>query len=667
MKDSFPRASDGSIDRKYLQRGKEPFLKISWDEAFEITAKVLENIARTYSGKDGADKLLKQGYDPAMVEAVKEAGVRTLKFRGGMPALGAVRIFSLYRLANSMALLDAYVRGVDEKNAFGARGWDNYSWHTDLPPGHPMVTGQQTVDWDLVCVEHSKNIIVWGMNWITTKMPDSHWLAEARMKGAKVTVIACEYSATANKADNVLIVRPGTAPALAHGFSYVILKKKLYSEDYIRKYTDLVLLVRMDNLKLLKPEDIYEDYKPKELRSVKVLKSNEKPPPIKVQEKIYIDDKTRSMWSDFVVWDIDRNSISIITRDEVGNNFKIKAALEGSYKVKLKDGKVVEVRPVFEVIKNYILENFSPEVVEEITWAPKEGIIKIAENIAAYPGETLFAVGMGPNQFFNNDLKDRAIFFLAALTKNIGRVGGNVGSYAGNFRSAFFNGLPTFIAENPFNIKTDGSVDIKMYYAPESAHYFNYGDRVLRVADKLLTGKSHIPTPTKAIIVSNSNSLIGNAKWHYDTVVNVFPKIDFIGVLEWWWTGSCEYADIVYPVDSWLEFKSVDATISVTNPFLTLFPSTPLPRIYNTKGDFEVVKGIAEKLADLTGDERFRNYFSLSQQDYLQRIFDNSQVTAGYSVKELEEYAKRGVPALMLTRTYPKFVGYEQAYEDKTW
>ena len=73
------------------------------------------------------------------------------------------------------------------------RGWDHYSWHTDLPPGHPMVTGQQTVDFDLCNAEYADLAIVWGMNWITTKMPDSHWLTEACMKGTKVVVIAAEY------------------------------------------------------------------------------------------------------------------------------------------------------------------------------------------------------------------------------------------------------------------------------------------------------------------------------------------------------------------------------------------------------------------------------------------------------------------------------------------
>ncbi len=675
VEDGFPRGADGRPPEKYFKgRGKEPFIRVSWEKAFEVTAKALENIAKTYSGEEGKKKLLQQGYDPVMVEATGGAGVQTLKFRGGMPPLGATRIFGQYRLANSMALLDAKIRNVGPDKAKGARGWDNYTWHTDLPPGHPMVTGQQTVDWDLVCVDHTKYVVVWGMNWITTKMPDAHWLTEARLKGTTVTVISCEYSATCNKADKVMIVRPGTDPALALGLSHIIIKNKQYDADYLKRYTDLPMLVRMDNLKFLKAEDIEKDYQPAELKNyIKVLKKGEKaPPPIQQPEPIVKED-LRKEWGDFVVWDSDNKKPAVITRDQYGKKMNVNAALEGTYTVQLKDGKKVEVKPVFELLKQYIFDNFDPKTVSEITWVPEEGLKELAADLVKNAGATLFAVGMGPNQFFNNDLKDRVMFLLAALTKNIGRVGANIGSYAGNYRAAFFNGLPVYIAEDPFNIQTDpnGKVKKKRYFTPESVHYFNDGDKPLRMGKKLLTGKTHIPTPTKSIFVSNSNSLIGNAKGHYETVFNVFPKVEFIGISEWWWTASCEYADVVFAVDSWAEFRAPDATISVTNPFLCVFPRSPLPRIFNTKGDMEVLAGITKALADVTGDKRFYDYFKFVHEGkpevYLQRVFDNSTATRGYKVEELEKKAKEGVPALMLSRTYPKYVGYEQSTEDKPW
>lgn len=48
-------------------------------------------------------------------------------------------------------------------------------------------------------------------------------------------------------------------------------------------------------------------------------------------------------------------------------------------------------------------------------------------HIAREPGTTLIAIGMGPNQFLNSDNKDRDTMLLAALTGNIGKIGGNLG------------------------------------------------------------------------------------------------------------------------------------------------------------------------------------------------------------------------------------------------
>jgi len=95
-------------------------------------------------------------------------------FQRGMPFLGATRISGLYRMAKSLALLDSRLRGVGPDQALGGRVWDSYSWHTDLPPGHPMVTGQQTVDFEPFTLENARLVTLWGMNWIATKMPDAH-------------------------------------------------------------------------------------------------------------------------------------------------------------------------------------------------------------------------------------------------------------------------------------------------------------------------------------------------------------------------------------------------------------------------------------------------------------------------------------------------------------
>ena len=157
-----------------------------------------------------------------------------------------------------MALLDHKIRSVKPDDALGGRGWDNYSWHTDLPPGHPMVTGQQTVEFDLHAVELARLVIVWGMNWVTTKMPDAHWLTEARLKGTKVVVIACEYSSTSTKGRRGhRRASRNHAGAGAGSLQRHHARRNSTMRDYVRRFTDLPLLVRADNLKLLRAEEVF--------------------------------------------------------------------------------------------------------------------------------------------------------------------------------------------------------------------------------------------------------------------------------------------------------------------------------------------------------------------------------------------------------------------------
>ena len=63
---------------------------------------------------------------------------------------------------------------------------------------------------------------------------------------------------------------------------------------------------------------------------------------------------------------------------------------------------------------------------------------------------------MGPNQFWNNDNKDRALFLVLALAGSLGRHGGNIGSYAGNYKATLFSGVGKwYVYEDPFHPQLD--------------------------------------------------------------------------------------------------------------------------------------------------------------------------------------------------------------------
>jgi nitrate reductase alpha subunit len=286
---------------------------------------------------------------------------------------------------------------------------------------------------------------------------------------------------------------------------------------------------------------------------------------------------------------------------------------------------------------------------------------------------------------FNADQKDRSIFLVAALTRNVGFRGGNVGSYAGNYRAAYFNGMPLYMAEDPFDPETNPEKPprVKNFIRMQSAHFYSHGDMPLEVNGRVFNGKSHTPLPTKLLWFSGSNSILGNAKGHYDVVMNLLRHpayrakaasrrlIEAVFVNEWWWTGSCEYADIVFGVDSWGEYNVHDITQSCTNPFMQVMSLSKIPRIHNTRSDTEVYAGTAAKLAEITGDKRFNDYWKFIAEGkavpYIQRILDNSNITKGYRFEDLLAKAEQGIPAMMMGRQYPKFIGYEQSVESMPW
>ncbi|TYL37793.1 molybdopterin oxidoreductase [Natronococcus pandeyae] len=680
VEDGFPRDDDGSMPEEYAGRGTDSWEEVSFDEAYDLAAETILEIADFYSGEDGQEALLEQEYHERVVEETGGAGIQTMKFRGGMPLLGMIRLFGLYRVANQMALVDYHVRDVDEDEAIGGVGLDNYSWHTDLPPGHTMVTGQQTVDFDLANVEYADNIVIAGMNWITTKMADSHWLTEARMKGAKVTGVFTDYNATATKCDEIITVRPGTDSALFLGAAKIIVEEDLYDETFVREQTDLPILVRTDENRFLRAHEVFEDYEAEDLEKSIVVEDDEERPDagtIDVWENVLTED-LREGWGDFVVHDADADEYVPVTRDEIGDDFDVEASLEGTFEVETVDGETVEVRPVFDLVAEHLLETWDAESTAEVTGTDPDAVEDLARDMADNQGTTLLLKGMGPNHHNNQDQKDRSAFLLASLTSNIGNFGGNIGSYAGNYRGAYFNGNGQWTDEDPFDpeLDPDEPAPIDSRSTSQSAHWYSHGDRPLAVDEEYYMGDSHMFTPTKFLWTAGSNSILGNAKGSFDIIENMLRngRIEALFTNEWWWTKTCEYSDIVFPADSWAEYHVHDITASVTNPFVMAMPETGLEeRIYETRNDAQIYQGVAEALAERTDDDRFADYWAFIDEDeyqgrpYLQRVIDHSNTVAGYDIDDLIERAEEGEPRLIMTGTYPKFVGGRQTHEDDPW
>lgn len=155
-------------------------------------------------------------------------------------------------------------------------------------------------------------------------------LADARVEnGMKLVVVDPRMSASAEKADEWLPIRPGTDAALALAIGNVLLNELgIYDAEYLKKYTNAPYLVNPKTSKFERDSETKHPY----------------------------------------IWD------PIDQKAKLFNDPSIKDySLTGSYLV---NG--VSCKPSFEILKEHY-KNYPPEKVEEITTIPAEKIRRIAK------------------------------------------------------------------------------------------------------------------------------------------------------------------------------------------------------------------------------------------------------------------------------------------------
>ena len=663
----------GDVKSKFLfdARGDDEFIQLSWEDAFRSIAKALVAIARRYSGEQGKQTLLAHGYQPEMVEAMRGAGTRCIKMRGGMGLLGVLGKYGMYRLNNSLAVLDSILRGVAPDSALGGRNWSNYTWHGDQAPGHPWVHGLQASDCDFNDLRFSKLIIMDGKNLVENKLTDSHWFIECLERGGEIVVIAPEYGPPSTKADYWIPIRPATDAALWLGVTRLLMDSKRYDRDFVQQFTDFPLLVRKDNLRFLRAHEIFDNY------------SSELDPEGFSMKVHGLTHTQHERLGDFVVWDQERNAARPIHRDQVGKRMLQVPALEGNCTLRSVQGDRVPVATLWTLYQTH-LKDYDLDTVCEITSAPRRLIEQLAEDIATLKPSAIHQ-GEGINHWFHATEMNRASYLPLMLTGNIGKPGAGSHTWAGNYKAALFQGSswsgPGFkgwVAEDPFAPELDARVSgkkvpLRACCKDEEPAYWNHGDQALIVdtpkfGRRNFTGETHMPTPTKAILFNNVN-LINNAKWAYGVIKNVNPNIEMIVSMDIQMTASIEYADVALPANSWLEFEDLEVTASCSNPFLQIWKGG-IPPVFNSKDDLTILAGIAQALSAETGDPRFRDYFKFEVEGkrsiYLQRLLDCCTTTAGFQLKDLMA-GKYGPPggALLNFRTYPRIPFYEQIQDDE--
>ncbi len=278
----------------------------------------------------------------------------------------------------------------------GASILDTFSGIGDMSLGFIQTYGMFLNDGTSDDFFNSDYIVMWSANPLYTRIPDVHFVTEARYRGAQLVVIGPDYNATAVHADLWLNPKIQTDPALALAMAQVIVAEGLYRRDYVAEQTDLPFLVRSDTARFLRESDLVEG----------------------------------GRTDAFYVWDEKRDEAVLAPGSQGMRKAslalgEIRPSLEGRHEVQLADGARVAVEPLWERLRRQLDADYTPERAQEITGIRAEVIRRVARQMAG-AGAALIYASTGACKHYHSDLMHRSFALLMALTGNQGRPGGGL-------------------------------------------------------------------------------------------------------------------------------------------------------------------------------------------------------------------------------------------------
>jgi DMSO reductase family type II enzyme molybdopterin subunit len=339
--------------RRVGARGDGKWKRITWDEALtEIADKIIDVVT-----EDGPECV------------VYDSGTANADY--GAPTSGELRLFDL----------------------LGSTQLDGWAAVGDMPLGVILTWGIFNVDSTSDDYLNSDLVFLWLGNPSYTRIPDAHFLWEARYHGTKIVSVAPDYNASTMHCDQWVNLRVGTDAALALGMAHVIVAEGLYDAAFVREQTDLPLLVREDTGRFLRQADV----------------------------------KAGGKDNVFYLWDrATAQAVEAPGSEGLGRSTKLRLgrldpALEGAFEATLAGGRRVRVCPVFERLRER-LAAYAPGRAAAITGVGAETIAGLARKLAAARAVSVFG-SWGMMKHHHSDLYQRAIVLLLALTGNVGRRG----------------------------------------------------------------------------------------------------------------------------------------------------------------------------------------------------------------------------------------------------
>jgi len=542
-------------------------------------------------GKRGEGKFRRATWDEAMnlittgmTDIARKDGSDAIAFFSPIPAFNYVSAGAGYRLCKLM----------------GAAGpLSFYDWYCDLPPGEPITWAFQTDECEEADWINAKLLIFWGANVAESRMAAAHLLPEARYRGAKVVGIFTDYNATARMVDQFISPKPGTDAALVMGLIKILLDKQWYDKEYVKTFTDLPFLLRTDNKKFLREVDMVAGGSP---------------------FKLYI-------------WD-QKNNQPVLAPGTLGDKrdtldlkaFNLDPSLDFSGKVTLGNGSEVKIQTVFTKLQEEV-KIYTPQKVKEITDIGSQTLKKLASDLHTIK-PAMIVEGGGTNHWFHNDINNRSMILLQALTGNIGVGGGGFNQYTGQYK-VWLSGLgkygmilkarpqngtlfvwshydaqlwrlgksfPELVTAIEKGTITELPNGVAVSADPKTGWAYNYYLLIQSLAKKWMPVYPKPPKRPKAMVIWRANFLNQGKSGHRtkewfadEKLLELVVNIDFRV------TSTGMYADVILPAATWYEKFDVETT--PMHPYLQAQGACIKP-LYEARTDFDIFKDLTQRLQD---------------------------------------------------------------------
>jgi len=510
----------------------------------------------------------------------------------------------------------------------------------DSHNGAIISTGHECFDGGSDTRLYSKCILLWIYNPTATRIPTAHHLWEARYHGTTIISISPDYNPSAMHADMWVNPKPGSDPALAMAMASVIVRDKLYDAAHMKEQTDLPFLVRDDNRKFLRASDMEANGKD-DVFYVWDLKSKKPVPP---PGSMGSADKTLKLGS-------------------------IDPALEGTYEARLRDGKTVKVRPVFERLKEVLAKN-TPEFAASVSGVGKATIEKVAHQYATSK-PALIQCGWGLPKIYHADLLERAIVLLSALTGNTGKVGGGfwtggillqdgLGMLSAPMMMKYRKGR--MITGTPWLYVHAGLREHQSRWIPTPGSKTG-DDYIMEAIEKHWMPVFPAPGKDPRVLIECGSNLLRRTRMNHVVREKLWPKLKLIVTIDFRMNSTGSQSDYILPAASWYETMGIK--YADTKVPYHIFKGKAVPPVGESHDEWTIFALLSKKIQekapkmgvttykdDLLGIDRDLSHLydqftengkwpeNVDERVMLEEIMRTSKCYEGVSLDELE---KKGV------------------------